>query len=216
VFDAIPVLSSAECERVRQAIHALRTSWIVRGNANYPFYTVGAASYIDAVSPTPPPRYSEILVETNPVLREHFHWLYARLMCKLSVHLQATVRTSDELALPGYMAGADCPDVVGVDPLRPAIHEHTVARCWAVGSQPPAVVHAANRVAPGRRRAQHLGPQLRGASHPLPGHPQVHARRGDGEVADADVSPLHTGRARAAFRAHAASDRGGRSGIPRR
>jgi hypothetical protein len=62
VFDAIPVLSSAECERVRQAIHALRSSWIVRGSADYPFYTVGAASYIDAVSCTPLPRYSEILV----------------------------------------------------------------------------------------------------------------------------------------------------------
>jgi hypothetical protein len=73
-----------------------------RGSAEYPYYTVGAASYIDAVSRTPPPRYSEILVETNPVLREHFHWLYARLMYKLSVHLQAVVQTADELALPGF------------------------------------------------------------------------------------------------------------------
>jgi hypothetical protein len=30
VFDAIPVLSSMECERVRQTVHALRTSWTVR------------------------------------------------------------------------------------------------------------------------------------------------------------------------------------------
>jgi len=102
VFDAIPVLSSAECERVRQTVHGLRSRWIARGSADYPFYTVGAASYIDAVSRTPPPRYSEILVETNPVLREHFHWLYARLMNKLSLHLQAVVRTADELALPGF------------------------------------------------------------------------------------------------------------------
>jgi len=102
LFDAIPVLSSAECERVRQTVHGLRSRWIARGSADYPFYTVGAASYIDAVSRTPPPRYSEILVETNPVLREHFHWLYARLMNKLSLHLQAVVRTADELALPGF------------------------------------------------------------------------------------------------------------------
>ena len=102
MFEAIPVLSSTECERVRQTVHALRSSWIARGSADYPFYTVGAASYIDAASRTPPPRYSEILVETNPVLREHFHWLYARLMNKLSLHLQAEVRTADELALPGF------------------------------------------------------------------------------------------------------------------
>src|SRR5262249_21334787 len=51
---------------------------------------------------TTPPRYSEILVETNPVLREHFDWLYARVMNKLSVHLQAEVRTADELALAGF------------------------------------------------------------------------------------------------------------------
>src|SRR5262249_40037744 len=57
---------------------------------------------IDAVRGTTPPRYSEILVETNPVLREHFHWLYALLMNKLSLHLQAVVCTADELALPGF------------------------------------------------------------------------------------------------------------------
>jgi hypothetical protein len=102
VFESIPVLSSAECERARQTVHALRSSWIARGSAEHPFYTVGAASYIDAVSRTPLPRYSEILVETNPVLQEHFYWLYARLMNKLSLHLQAVVRTADELALPGF------------------------------------------------------------------------------------------------------------------
>jgi len=102
VLDAIPVLSSEECELARQHVHALRPSWITRGSADYPFYTVGAASYIDAVPGTKPPRYSEILVETNPVLREHFDWLYARVMNKLSVHLQAVVRTADELALPGF------------------------------------------------------------------------------------------------------------------
>jgi hypothetical protein len=102
VFDTIPVLSSGECARVRQTLHGLRSSWIQRGSAEYPFYTVGAASYIDAVPHTPPPRYQEMLVETNPVLRENFDWLYVRLMNKLSVHLQALVRTEDELALPGF------------------------------------------------------------------------------------------------------------------
>ena len=52
MLDAIPVLNSEECELARQAVHALRSSWITRGSADYPFYTVGAASYIDAVPGT--------------------------------------------------------------------------------------------------------------------------------------------------------------------
>ncbi len=102
VFDAIPVLNAEECEQVRQTVRGLRSQWINRGSIEHPFYTVGAASYIDATSRIPPPRYSEILVETNPVLRESLPWLYARLMFKLSVYLQAVVRTADELALPGF------------------------------------------------------------------------------------------------------------------
>jgi len=35
VFDAIPVLNSAECDLVRQTVHALRSSWIARGSADY-------------------------------------------------------------------------------------------------------------------------------------------------------------------------------------
>jgi hypothetical protein len=52
MFEAIPVLSSVECDRVRQTVHALRSSWIVRGSVDYAFYTVGAASYNAASSGT--------------------------------------------------------------------------------------------------------------------------------------------------------------------
>ncbi len=213
MLDAIPVLSSQECELARLAVHALRSSWITRGSADYPFYTVGAASYIDAVPGTKPPRYSEILVETNPVLREHFDWLYARVMNKLSVHLQAVVRTADELALPGFHVwqglsvptsslsihfdlqylSVPWPDVARSDHSRPLSFTLPIALPRAAG-------------------AQHLGPQLRGAGRPVAGQ-QVRARRGDRAVPDADVSPLHAGRAHAPFRPYAAPDRGGRSGI---
>ena len=218
MFDAIPVLSSAECERVRQTVHALRSSWIVRGSADHPFYTVGAASYIDAVSRTPPPRYSEILVETNPVLREHFHWLYARLMNKLSVHLQAVVRTADELALPGFHVwqglsvptsslsihfdlqymSIPWPDVSRSDRSLPLSFTLPIAlprgggglNTWDLSYEEQAAHFQATR------KFTPVG--------------------GDDEVPDADVSPLHARRAHAAFRAHAAPDRGGRSGISRR
>lgn len=99
---SIPILSAEECARARNTVHALRSRWITRGSPEHPFHTVGAASYIDATSHAPAPRYSEILVETNPVLREHFRWLYARVMYALSIYLQAEVRTADDLALPGF------------------------------------------------------------------------------------------------------------------
>lgn len=102
MFDAIPILNAEECGRIRRTVHELREIWIMRGSHEHPFYTVGAASYIDATSRIPPPRYSAILGETNPVLREHFHWLYSRLMYELSVYLQAEVRMADELACPGF------------------------------------------------------------------------------------------------------------------
>jgi hypothetical protein len=106
LFDAISILNTDECSRVHRTIHDLRREWIMRGNPEHPFYTVGAASYIDATSPpapsNAPPRYSAVLAETNPMLREHFSWLYARVMYALSVYLQAEVRTADELALPGF------------------------------------------------------------------------------------------------------------------
>lgn len=102
MFDAIQILKPDECEQVRRTIHELRREWIMRGSTDYPFYTIGAASYIDANSHPAPPRYSAILVETNPLLHKHFDWLYARLMYGLSMYLQALVCTADELALPGF------------------------------------------------------------------------------------------------------------------
>src|SRR5262245_44368949 len=80
VFDSIPVLSAAECEHVRQTVHGLRSLWINRGSAEYPFYTLGAASYIDAVPGPTPARYSELLEQLNPSLERSFAWLYNRLM----------------------------------------------------------------------------------------------------------------------------------------
>jgi hypothetical protein len=102
VFESIPVLSATECEHVRQTVHALRSAWINRGSVEYPFYTLGAASYIDAVPGPTPPRYTELLEQLNPVLEKSFGWLHSRLMYALSVHLQAEVRTAKELALPGF------------------------------------------------------------------------------------------------------------------
>jgi len=100
VFASIPVLSAPECALVRETVLALRPHWTLRGSSGHPFYTVGAASYIDANSPTP--RYTELLAQTNPLLREHFGWLHSRVMYALSLYLQAVVRTADELALPGF------------------------------------------------------------------------------------------------------------------
>jgi hypothetical protein len=103
VITSIPILEPEECVHVRAQVNELRADWIQRGTPEYPFYTIGAASYIDAApSPGETPRYVERAARYNPLLREHFDWLHTRLLFALSTHLKAVVRTVDDLALPGF------------------------------------------------------------------------------------------------------------------
>ena len=190
-------------------------AWIMRGSADHPFFTVGAASYIDAALGHEHRRAIR-RSWSRPIrlLREHFDWLYARVMNKLSVHLQALVRTADELALPGFHVwqglsvptsslsihfdlqylSVPWPDVARSDHSRPLSFTLPIALPRAGGGLNTWDLSFEEQAA--RVAGQ-----------------QVRARRGDRAVPDADVSPLHAGRAHAPFRPHAAPDRGGRSGL---
>lgn len=95
----IPVLAGEECARVRSAIMALRSSWL-RRNVWVPFYTLGAASYIDAAAN--PPEYYRLAGKYNPLLTEHFSWLYDRVTEVLAGQLGAPVACTGNLALPGF------------------------------------------------------------------------------------------------------------------
>ena len=97
--DDLPVLSAEECSAVRTTIMQLRPSWIQR-NAAAPFYTLGAATYIDAARDGN--WYRSLAMQCNPVLRENFNPLYERVAKVLADRLGTPVGYSDRLALPGF------------------------------------------------------------------------------------------------------------------
>jgi len=94
----VPVLTASECDRVRDAVQGVRADWISR-SLEVPFYTLGAASYLDARNYA---GYQELLKRQNPMLRENFSWLYERLEAHLSEELGAPASCTTRLALPGF------------------------------------------------------------------------------------------------------------------
>jgi hypothetical protein len=63
-------------------------------------FTLGAASYIDAVRDKA--GYRQLAEEINPVLEAEFGWLYERLAGSLEAELGAPVRMRDGAARPGF------------------------------------------------------------------------------------------------------------------
>jgi hypothetical protein len=95
----LPALTDAECDAVRDAVMALRPAWTAR-DPQLPFYTLGAASYLDAVGDAP--AYARLAAAGNPLLQTHFGWLHARVAGLLSQALGAPVALAGHLALPGF------------------------------------------------------------------------------------------------------------------
>lgn len=81
-------------------MHDLKSYWIKR-DPWVPFYTLGAASYLDAVGNSRPTYYSKAKHD-NPILWEHFKWLYERLSDKLARTLGEPIAYPPMLALPGF------------------------------------------------------------------------------------------------------------------
>ncbi len=101
----LPVLTELECQEIRSAIYALKADWL-RRNPYLPFYTLGAASYIDAAQNVQ--TYSELAQRYNPILRDRFQWLYEKVALLLSEWLQAPVEYPSQLALPGFHIYLSC------------------------------------------------------------------------------------------------------------
>ena len=95
----IAVLSDAECDRVRDTVLALRAHW-ARRHAELPFYTLGVASYIDAIGDTP--AYPSLARESNRLFWQHFTWLYERVAAVLARVLAEPVGYAEALSLPGF------------------------------------------------------------------------------------------------------------------
>ena len=95
MFFRVPMLSASACDSAVAGVLAHRAHWVQRGPSE--FYTLGAASYLDAE-----PGYNQHASELNPVLREAFAPLYRELAGRLETALGEPVRYADEKALPGF------------------------------------------------------------------------------------------------------------------
>ena len=94
------LLTTTEAKHVVAAVQAERAHW-VRRHADYPVYTLGAASYLDG----PRLGFQRYQVEArrlNAILSARFDWLYERLRTAVSSIVGAEARYDDGVALPGF------------------------------------------------------------------------------------------------------------------
>jgi len=94
-----PMLTSDECARVLEQVQSHRSAWAMR-YPGLPFYTLGAASYLDAGAGRC--AYFEKAAAINPVLERDFGWLYDRLRHTLGERLQARAVFQPRAARPGF------------------------------------------------------------------------------------------------------------------
>lgn len=95
----IAVLEESACARARAELHALRDRWC-RRRAALPFFTLGAAAYLDAQRGTA--AYDERAALDGSLLRECFGWVHERVAAALAEALGGPVRVAHEHAPPGF------------------------------------------------------------------------------------------------------------------
>lgn len=95
----LEVLDASECARALQEVEALRERW-TRRNPMFPFFTLGAASYIDAAASRE--GYKERARRDNEILAARFGWLLERVRSTLETVLGAPVDWQPNAALPGF------------------------------------------------------------------------------------------------------------------
>jgi hypothetical protein len=92
------ILSAAECHDIRARVFALRERWTERSPNS--FYTLGAASYLDA--PSQHAAYQAAAQVTNPILRENFPELYELTGEFFAELVGEAVYFDEAYALPGF------------------------------------------------------------------------------------------------------------------
>jgi hypothetical protein len=101
MFEQIDFLDAEECRRTADLVHSLRPHWEPR-LPDAPFFTLGAASYMDAAPAARRAQYYEKAGRLNPILDGNFDWLYKRLMGLLEQHLGAKCAVEPRAARPGF------------------------------------------------------------------------------------------------------------------
>ncbi len=110
-----PFLSAEDCARVQASIHELREHWTEHHATGYPidvYYTLGASSSHDA-RPDKDKRYMRKAEMINPLMREHFGWVYDRLRDAVEETLGAKVVYEPRFGLPGFLIFPDAHEFVG-------------------------------------------------------------------------------------------------------
>lgn len=90
-----------ECTKAYEIVHALRDHWVNRSGGIWPFFTLGACSYLDA-SKNDQEKYLQTSHRLNPILQSNFPLLYERLAECLAEILQMPVRYEEGFGLPGF------------------------------------------------------------------------------------------------------------------
>lgn len=88
----ISVLTESDCSKAREIVHSLRPLWDTerfRLGAGVSYYKPIALYYASAR-------------QMNPILKQHFSWIYDQLVQTFSEHFGCTVVFRDDLALPGF------------------------------------------------------------------------------------------------------------------
>lgn len=96
----VRVLTKSACDVVVEKLHAHEAHWTRRQaleDQAHLFYTLGAATYLDA-----PDSYDALAARTNPVLRENFGELYDSVANAIANHTGHPAILSDKLGLPGF------------------------------------------------------------------------------------------------------------------
>jgi hypothetical protein len=95
----LPVLDGNQAADVVAGVDAEVRLWTRREMFPIDFYTLGAASYLDAVADLE--TYRERARSTNPALEARFGWLYELLVSRLSL-LFGDCCLAEDLAYPGF------------------------------------------------------------------------------------------------------------------
>lgn len=97
----VPCITEKESQQIKSVIYDLKKFW--SRNLSNNFYTLGAASYIDA-SPEDKAKqfYYGKAKLINPILKERFSWLYKRVSEILTKELGKSTAYRETLALPGF------------------------------------------------------------------------------------------------------------------
>lgn len=98
----VQILSQEECEGIREEVYRLKPEW-ERRHELAPFYTLGAASYLDGRDATQRKwTYYEKAKKINPLLQERFGWVLERVRDELERQMTAPCRYEERFGLPGF------------------------------------------------------------------------------------------------------------------